>query len=144
MIQRRPIPIGCGGAMIQSCAHPEHIEVSMPRPLTGNVPVHSYHEDEKTRRKTLRTVNYVSSLARNHTEGAIRVLAGIMNEEQCPPLARIAAAKALLERGWGPPTVPEDAAISDRSLQKVVHEIVYAKGALEKSVENADYEVIDI
>lgn len=48
----------------------------------------------------------VKSLARSHTEGSIKVLAGIMNEKRSPPAARVAAAEALLSRGWGRPTQP--------------------------------------
>ena len=43
----------------------------------------------------------IKSLARSHTESAIRVLAGIMNEEKAPHAARVSAAQALLDRGWG-------------------------------------------
>ena len=43
----------------------------------------------------------IKSLARAHTHGAIKVLAGIMNEKKAPPAARVAAANALLDRGYG-------------------------------------------
>ena len=45
----------------------------------------------------------IRSLARSHTETAINVLAGIMNEPQSAPAARVNAAQALLDRGWGKP-----------------------------------------
>ncbi len=48
----------------------------------------------------------VKSLARAHTEGAVKVLSGIMNEKKSPPASRVAAAEALLSRGWGRPTQP--------------------------------------
>ena len=48
----------------------------------------------------------IRSLARSHTESAIKVLAGIMNEPEAPPAARVAAANSLLDRGWGKPTQP--------------------------------------
>jgi hypothetical protein len=48
----------------------------------------------------------IRSLARSHTETAIRVLAGIMQEENAPHAARVSAAQALLDRGWGKPTQP--------------------------------------
>lgn len=41
------------------------------------------------------------SLARRHTESAVRTLAGIMAQRGAPPSARVAAASALLDRGWG-------------------------------------------
>jgi hypothetical protein len=43
----------------------------------------------------------IRSLARAHTESAIKVLAGIMNEVSAPHAARVSAAQALLDRGWG-------------------------------------------
>ena len=43
----------------------------------------------------------IRTLARSHTETAIKVLAGIMNQSKAPPASRVAAAQALLDRGWG-------------------------------------------
>lgn len=43
----------------------------------------------------------IRSLARSHTESALRVLAGIMNQDEAPAAARVSAAQALLDRGWG-------------------------------------------
>jgi hypothetical protein len=43
----------------------------------------------------------IRSLARSHTESAIRVLAGIMNQVEAPAAARVSAAQAILDRGWG-------------------------------------------
>jgi hypothetical protein len=43
----------------------------------------------------------LESLARAYTRTAVKTLAGIMMEQTSPPMARIAAAKVLLDRGWG-------------------------------------------
>ena len=43
----------------------------------------------------------IKSLARAHTETAIKVLAGIMRQKKAPHSARVAAANALLDRGYG-------------------------------------------
>lgn len=43
----------------------------------------------------------IRSLARSHTDHAIRVLAGIMREKSAPAAARVSAAQVLLDRGWG-------------------------------------------
>jgi hypothetical protein len=43
------------------------------------------------------------SLARSHTETAVNTLASIMNMSDAPPAARVGAASALLDRGWGKP-----------------------------------------
>ena len=45
----------------------------------------------------------IRSLARSHTESAINTLKGIMNQTKAPAAARVAAATALLDRGWGKP-----------------------------------------
>ena len=67
----------------------------------------------------------IRSLARAHTETALKVLAGIMNQEDCPAAARVSAATAILDRGWGKPTQPiagdDDAA---PITQRIVREIV--------------------
>jgi len=51
-----------------------------------------------------KTPTQIRSLARSHTETAVNVLAGIMQQKDAPPSARVAAANALLDRGWGKPT----------------------------------------
>lgn len=53
-----------------------------------------------------RTPTQIKSLARAHTEKAVNVLVGIMSQEEAPPAARVSAASALLDRGWGKPTQP--------------------------------------
>lgn len=45
----------------------------------------------------------VSSLARVHTESAVRTLVGIYASDESPPAARVAAANSILDRGWGKP-----------------------------------------
>lgn len=46
----------------------------------------------------------LSELAKEHTEDAISVLVSLMAEGQ-PPSVRLSAAAAVLDRGWGRPTV---------------------------------------
>lgn len=45
----------------------------------------------------------IRSIARSHTVAAIHVLVGVMNEKKAGPAARVSAAVALLDRGWGKP-----------------------------------------
>lgn len=67
----------------------------------------------------------IKSLARAHTETALKVLAGIMNQTEAPAAARVSAAQAILDRGWGKPTQPiagdDDA---PPITQRIVREIV--------------------
>ena len=46
------------------------------------------------------------SLARSFSSLAVHVLAGIARSPKCPPAARVTAAIALLDRGYGKP--PQD------------------------------------
>lgn len=48
-----------------------------------------------------KTPTEIKSLARVHTETALKTLAGIMNEPSAPHSARVSAANSLLDRGWG-------------------------------------------
>jgi hypothetical protein len=44
-----------------------------------------------------------AQLARMHTADAIETLAEVTNNKKAPAIARVAAANALLDRGWGKP-----------------------------------------
>ena len=52
------------------------------------------------------TLPDIQSIARDRTEAALNVLSAIMNRETANAFARVAAAKELLERGWGRPVQP--------------------------------------
>jgi hypothetical protein len=49
----------------------------------------------------------IRSLARSHTQIALKILAGIAKDGTSDS-ARVAAAVALLDRGWGKPTASVD------------------------------------
>lgn len=53
-----------------------------------------------------RTLTEIRSLARSHTQTAVRVLVGIMRSNDATPAARVSAANAILDRGWGKATQP--------------------------------------
>jgi hypothetical protein len=58
----------------------------------------------------------VMALARTYTKAAIETLVGIMQDEQAPKPARVAAASAILDRGYGrPPQAVEHSAHSART-----------------------------
>jgi len=50
----------------------------------------------------------VTTLARQHTEQAIKLLGEVMQDPKAPPASRVAAATALLDRGWGKSPVQID------------------------------------
>jgi hypothetical protein len=51
----------------------------------------------------------IRSLARSHTASALKTLAGIMSDKTANASARVSAAQALLDRGWGKPEQKIDA-----------------------------------
>jgi hypothetical protein len=52
-----------------------------------------------------KTYRAVQDLAREQTERSILVLAEVRDNVEAAPAARVAAAQALLDRGWGKPEV---------------------------------------
>jgi hypothetical protein len=48
-----------------------------------------------------KAVTEIRSLARSHTRTAINVLVGVMRAKDATPAARVTAANAILDRGWG-------------------------------------------
>jgi hypothetical protein len=75
-------------------------------------------------RKMPKNLGHIESLARSYTRTAIKTLAGIMMEPNCPPMARVAAAKVLLDRGWGKPKEMHHSKVDNNRTLKVVNEIV--------------------
>jgi hypothetical protein len=53
-----------------------------------------------------KSLTEIRSLARSHTRSAITILARIMRSKDATPAARVSAANALLDRGWGKPAQP--------------------------------------
>jgi Family of unknown function (DUF5681) len=45
----------------------------------------------------------IEELTRQHTPEVIAALVGICSDPKAPPAARVAAATAILDRGWGKP-----------------------------------------
>jgi hypothetical protein len=50
-----------------------------------------------------KTLAQIESLAREHTEKALKTLERVMVEPSAPHAARVSAANSLLDRGWGKP-----------------------------------------
>jgi hypothetical protein len=53
-----------------------------------------------------KTITEIRSLARGHTRTALNVLVGVMRNKDATPAARVSAANAILDRGWGKATQP--------------------------------------
>jgi hypothetical protein len=67
-----------------------------------------------------KAVTEIRSLARSHTRTALNVLVAVMRNTKATPPARVAAANALLDRGWGKPT---QAIGNDESALELIHRI---------------------
>ena len=75
-----------------------------------------------------RVLRDVQELAREKSPEAIETLSNIMHDTKAPSAARVAAANALLDRGYGKPTQPisqtltkvDPSSLSDEELAAIV------------------------
>ena len=56
----------------------------------------------------------IREIARQHTDEAVQVLVNVMNDTKAAPAARVGAATALLDRGWGRPAQTITASIEGK------------------------------
>jgi hypothetical protein len=68
-----------------------------------------------------KTLIEIRSLARSHTRTALNVLVGIMRSKDATAAARVSAANAILDRGWGKAT--QTIETGDDSPLELVHRI---------------------
>ena len=68
-----------------------------------------------------KSLTQIRSLARSHTRTAINVLVGIMRSKDATAAARVSAANAILDRGWGKSAQPVENG-KDGAIE-VVHRI---------------------
>lgn len=77
----------------------------------------------QTRMKTemTKTITEIRSIARSHTRTAINVLVGIMRSKDATAAARVSAANAILDRGWG--KAAQSLENSDDGPLELIHKI---------------------
>jgi hypothetical protein len=68
-----------------------------------------------------KTITEIRSLARSHTRTAINVLVGVMRSKDATHAARVSAANAILDRGWG--KAPQSLGNGDDGALELVHRI---------------------
>jgi hypothetical protein len=68
-----------------------------------------------------KTLTEIRSLARSHTRTAVNVLVGVMRCKDATPAARVSAANAILDRGWGKATQPLES--GDDGALELIHRI---------------------
>ena len=77
-----------------------------------------------------RALTEIRSLARSHTRTAINVLAGVMRCKDATAAARVSAANALLDRGWGkPPQASENDGGALQLVHRIERTIVYPENS---------------
>jgi hypothetical protein len=65
----------------------------------------------------------IRSYARSHTRLAIRALKGVAADKEQPGAARVAAAVALLDRGWGKPQ-QDHSLIGEKEITVTIRHLV--------------------
>ena len=68
-----------------------------------------------------KTLTEIRSLARSHTRCAINVLVGVMRSKDATAAARVSAANAILDRGWG--KAAQQLQNSDDGALELIHRI---------------------
>ncbi|MDO9565062.1 MAG: hypothetical protein Q7J60_25870 [Bradyrhizobium sp.] len=68
-----------------------------------------------------KAVTEIRSLARSHTRTALNVLVGVMRAKDATAAARMAAANAILDRGWG--KAPQAAPSGDGGMREPIDKI---------------------
>ena len=68
-----------------------------------------------------KTLVEIRSLARSHTRTAINALVGVMRSRNATHAARVSAANAILDRGWGKP--PQALENSEDGALELIHRI---------------------
>jgi hypothetical protein len=68
-----------------------------------------------------KTLVQISSLARSHTRTAINALVGVMRSKNATHAARVSAANAILDRGWGKP--PQALENGEAGALELIHRI---------------------
>ena len=69
----------------------------------------------------------IRSLARAQTALAIRTLTGICGSKAAPAAARVSAASALLDRGWGRAAQPHAGADGEGAIEIILRNVIDEK-----------------
>jgi hypothetical protein len=97
---------------------------------------------------SVKSVPDVRSLARGFTTLAVNTLAGIARSPKCAPAARVTAAIALLDRGYGRPPQEHSGEV-DHDIRVTIRTIIQRAGEVVdvtqgQMIEHDDHEPIDV
>jgi hypothetical protein len=79
----------------------------------------------------------ITDLAREYTIEAIETLAEIMQDEEQPANARLAAAVALLDRGWGKPPIQTFNVTTNVSMRELEARLLENKAEVDGKIAEA-------
>ena len=84
-----------------------------------------------------KSLTEIRSIARSHTRTAVNVLVGIMRSKDATPAARVSAANAILDRGWGktPQASDNDEAATLQLIHRIERVIVHPEDAPQKPLD---------
>jgi hypothetical protein len=94
---------------------------AVPDPVVAHADVDADRSQRGEKAGVAKTLVETRSLARSHTRTAVRVLVGIMRCKDATPAARVSAANAILDRGWGKATQPLEN--GDGGALELIHRI---------------------
>jgi len=80
-----------------------------------------YRPVAKKKPSKARALTEIRSIARSHTRTAINVLVGVMRSSEATPAARVSAANAILDRGWG--RAAQQAENGEDEVLELIHRI---------------------
>jgi hypothetical protein len=88
----------------------------------------------------------IQAAAKQHTRAALNVLIKCMNDCEAPVSARIQAAEAILNRGWGRPQQNVEARIEVTDIAKTHAEVLMelSRRAIEEKQSRIAEQVIDV
>lgn len=86
----------------------------------------------------------VRDLAREHTEGALKTLVDIAYNPKSPAAARVQAASAILDRGWGKPIQSSQSVTATVSYQDFLMGLVSPEEKRELGITTEDEDAEDL
>ena len=91
---------------------PAHQFCLANRKSSAQTPSVDHRFDQFTASPTKKAIADVKAAAKECTEDAIKTLKSVMKDESKPAAARVGAAIAILDRGWGKPMQAVEASVS--------------------------------
>ncbi len=86
----------------------------------------------------------VKEAAKSHTRQAMLTLLSVMNDNSAPAAARVSAAQAVLDRGWGKPQQSVEARVSVGDVGVTAAEVLMRLTTQAREAKIAAAQIIDV